>query len=332
MDGVVYGSTGQKRCKRVLIIRPGAIGDTLLSFPVLQALRSVAGPCHLSFVGNRALFSLAQACGVADVCFDYQEPCWSQLFLTSPPPSSSLRSPLRDVLDRCDLAVAWIRDEEGIVSQNLTTWGVSQVIVAPGRPMAGERIHVTTHLARTLEIPWIETEGLIRLQLMLPSIDIHSQFQTPPIALHCGSGGASKCWSVASFAQIVHRLWDLDQSVLLLAGPADQERLSTLLTLIGTPPSPHLLRVLVNEPLLNVASQIQHCQLYLGNDSGLTHLAALLGIPTLVLFGPTDPAIWQPCGPAVMILYEPDLHKLSVERVWAAVEDIRSRHLHSLLN
>jgi ADP-heptose:LPS heptosyltransferase len=44
------------------------------------------------------------------------------------------------------------------------------------------------------------------------------------------------------------------------------------------------------------------CRGYLGNDSGITHLAAALGIKTVAIFGPTDPAIYAPIGPAVTIL------------------------------
>jgi ADP-heptose:LPS heptosyltransferase len=76
-----------------------------------------------------------------------------------------------------------------------------------------------------------------------------------------------------------------------------------------------MLNLLLDAPLLEVAQQLQQCKCYLGNDSGITHLAAMLGIPTIALFGPTDPAIWQPPGPSVEVIYNPVLEQLPVEMV-----------------
>jgi ADP-heptose:LPS heptosyltransferase len=137
--------------------------------------------------------------------------------------------------------------------------------------------------------------------------------QSDRIAIHPGSGGAYKCWPVQHFAAVTQALWQYKVSVLLLSGPAEQERLAKLLGLLPTPPDQSLSHVLVDVPLLEVACQLQHCQHYLGNDSGLTHLAAMLGIPTVALFGPSDPLIWQPVGPSVTVLYEAALDNLGVE-------------------
>src|SRR5579884_786892 len=81
-----------------------------------------------------------------------------------------------------------------------------------------------------------------------------------------------------------------------------------------------LLQVLANRPLLEVASRLQACRCYLGNDSGITHLAALLGVPTIALFGPSDPAIWHPVGPAVKVIQERPLERLPVDTVMEAIE------------
>jgi ADP-heptose:LPS heptosyltransferase len=76
-----------------------------------------------------------------------------------------------------------------------------------------------------------------------------------------------------------------------------------------------MLNVLIDAPLVTVAEHIQRCKCYLGNDSGITHLAAMLSVPTIALFGPSDPAIWHPVGPDVEVIYEPVLEKLSVNMV-----------------
>ena len=60
--------------------------------------------------------------------------------------------------------------------------------------------------------------------------------------------------------------------------------------------------------------------LFLGNDAGVSHLAAATGAPTLALFGPTDPALWAPVGPRVATLRAPSasLAALDLEAVVAA--------------
>lgn len=83
-----------------------------------------------------------------------------------------------------------------------------------------------------------------------------------------------------------------------------------------------MLMTLRNAPLLDVARHLQHCDAYLGNDSGVTHLAALLGVPTVALFGPSDPVVWQPQGRAVRVLYEPRLEDIGVEMVLRALDGL----------
>ncbi|HEY4034392.1 MAG TPA: glycosyltransferase family 9 protein [Ktedonobacteraceae bacterium] len=303
----------------ILIIRPGAIGDTLLTFPVIQALKAQYHNPHVTFVGNRAVLPLILAYGIADEVFDYQDVRWAKLFL-----DTKDKVVQDEVLQRSELAICWLRDPEGVVERNLLAAGVKRVVVAPGRPTDGERIHIVTYLARTIGLSWHEHTWHDYLPLQQrQTIEQSSEYsstslpskQPDCIALHPGSGGAHKCWPVKHFAAVIQALWQHNVAVLLLAGPVEQERLTELLRLLPTPPNPNLLRTLVDAPLLDVAHQLQHSQRYLGNDSGLTHLAALLGMPTIALFGPSDPLIWQPIGPSVTVLYEPILENLRVETV-----------------
>ena len=68
-------------------------------------------------------------------------------------------------------------------------------------------------------------------------------------------------------------------------------------------------------PILMLAGVIQRSRVYLGNDSGVTHLAAAVGTPTLALFGPTSPAVWAPRGEHVGVLHEPRLDDLKEKTV-----------------
>ncbi len=289
----------------LLIIRPGAIGDTLLTFPVLRALRTQYSNPHITLLSNAAVLPLALDFGIVDEVSDYGHPQWSELFST---PHQGTRKgcpyhTLRDLLHRTDLAICWLRDPDGIVEQNMLRAGVKQVIMAPGRPPADSHVHVVEYLAETIGVGldigqlYSQTQGdrKVRLGEGHPG---EAQY----VAIHPGSGGASKCWPVPNFASIIEQLWQRNQHILLLGGPADHERLNDLLSRLESPPTQDMLKVLVDAPLLQVAHELQHCKGYLGNDSGITHLSAMLGIPTISLFGPTDPQIWRPLGPAVKVL------------------------------
>jgi len=71
--------------------------------------------------------------------------------------------------------------------------------------------------------------------------------------------------------------------------------------------------MLKHAPLLEVAQRLLQCRCYLGNDSGITHLAAMLGVPTVAIFGPTDPAISRPVGPFVKVLQRHTLEDVTVD-------------------
>ncbi|HLL80603.1 MAG TPA: hypothetical protein VKT25_13940, partial [Ktedonobacteraceae bacterium] len=81
----------------LLIIRPGAIGDTLLTFPVLSALRSTYPDARIAFVGNKAVLPLAMAWNLIDEASDYQSPQWGELFSTKGIQDVPLRERLRTI-------------------------------------------------------------------------------------------------------------------------------------------------------------------------------------------------------------------------------------------
>ncbi|HEX6479616.1 MAG TPA: glycosyltransferase family 9 protein [Ktedonobacteraceae bacterium] len=343
---------------QILVIRPGAIGDVLLTFPILQKLRKQYANPHITLVSNSVVLPLALASEIVDQAFDYQGIHWSELFS-----ETGIKTPsLHGLLAQTDLAICWLRDPDHIVEQNISKAGVKHVIVAPGRPPENLHIHIVDHLAATIAstIPndrgggvdeglgplWPPVLGVRHPRtsrsmrrggggvdeglgpLWPPAMGIHDApgdhasahfTPPPPIAIHPGSGSPAKCWPTKYFARVIERLWQQNLPVLLLAGPADLERLETILVLLSSPSKPELLQVLTNKPLLEVAHRLQGCRCYIGNDSGITHLAAMLGIPTVAIFGPSDPTIWHPIGPAVKVIQEHSLEQASVDLIMEAI-------------
>ena len=298
---------------RFLILRPGAIGDTLLTFPVLRALQAQYIHPHITFVGNASVLPLVLAFGVAEEALDYEHVQWSELFSTR-----GIHAPaLQDLLQRIDSAICWLHDPEGLVEHNLHMAGVRHMIIAPGRPQGN--LHIVEYMAQTIGLSK-PVETLTRFTLPGPG----ATYPDKVVAVHPGSGGTNKCWPTRHFATVIEWLWNLpgqDYPVFLLSGPADQERIHEILSRL-TPPEPALLKVIVNEPLLAVAHQLQQCRCYLGNDSGITHLAAMLGVPTIALFGPSDPATWRPVGPEVIVIRETTLEQLNINVVMDALKTV----------
>ncbi|HJT57910.1 MAG TPA: glycosyltransferase family 9 protein [Ktedonobacteraceae bacterium] len=291
----------------IFVIRPGAIGDVLLTLPVLRALREAHANPHITLVSNAVVLPLALASRIVDEGLDYQESRWSELFS-----DAGIRSPaVRGLLAHTNLAICWLRDPDSIVERNVREAGVQRVIVAPGRPPEGAHVHIVEYLGATVGVHPLP-DAFVKIH--------HRSTPNNTIAIHPGSGGVAKCWPLEKFVEVIKRLWQQNRSVLLLAGPADEKRLERMLEQLPSEPKRELLQVLENRPLLEVAQRLQACQCYLGNDSGITHLAAMLGVPTIALFGPSDPAVWRPVGPLVSIIREQPLERLPVDVVMGAIK------------
>ncbi len=312
---------------RILVIRPGAIGDVLLTFPALKAMREHYTNAHIMMVSNAQALPVALASEVAEEVSNYQDTRWSELFSTT-----GIRTPdLASLLDCTDLAICWIHDADGIVERNLRAAGVKRLIIAPGRPPEDTHIHIVDYLAQTVGLSsvgprlWmlnIQSGHLHHRASLVDKSAMGGAINRPLryVAIHTGSGGAKKCWPIRHFAAVIERLWQQNRPVLLLEGPADTEHVRNLLNLVPSPPAPEMLKMLTNAPLLELACQLQQCRCYLGNDSGITHLAAMLGIPTVAIFGPSDPAVWRPVGPSVKVIQERELEDVSVDVVMKAIE------------
>ncbi|HEY6543237.1 MAG TPA: glycosyltransferase family 9 protein [Ktedonobacteraceae bacterium] len=291
----------------ILAIRPGAIGDALLAFPTLHALRSKYAAKRIVFVSNASVLPVAQAWKVADEVADFEQTRWSELFSTT----GIRNAELRELLAATDMAICWLGDPDHRVETNLRQAGVKKIIVAPGRPPENSFAHVAEYLASTVKISAKEVR---QWHPTLPGAPNAGR----TVAIHPGSGSERKNWPIASYAEIIKSLWQEKCEVLLLAGPAEEQKLAYLQRHLKPPVG--LDRTLVSAPLLEITQQLQQCRGYLGNDSGITHLAAMLGVPTVAIFGPTSrTSNWEPLGRHVSIIQQPDLNFLTPYTVMAII-------------
>ncbi len=287
----------------IVMACPYKLGDALLTFPLLVALRAKYTNVHITFVGSPAVLPLAQAWHIAEVVREFDKH-WSKLF------SDELvhRSKLRKLLQQTDLALCWPTLSATMLRQNLLETGARNVIIL--KPPDEGSTHVMEHIAELAGVQPVQPEKIV-----LPytgSAGFHTY--KAPVALHPGCMEYRR-WPVASYAALVDALLRLRYPVLLLSGPNEAELLKTVQQQLTISPEKGMLTVLANAPLLEVARQLKQCGCFVGHDTGTSHLAGLLGIPTLVLFGPSNPAIWRPVGPAVKVIQHEPLADLSVDTV-----------------
>ena len=150
--------------------------------------------------------------------------------------------------------------------------------------------HAADFFARQVGAP----EGLY------PRLRLKPRAARDTIVIHPFSGGKTKNWPLDRFREVAERV---RCDVEWIAGP-EQE----------------LAGALRFESLLDLAEHMASARLYIGNDSGITHLAAATGVPTLALFGPTEPDVWGPRGSNVMLLREQPIGDLAVTTVLSAAQ------------
>jgi heptosyltransferase-3 len=306
---------------RILVLRPGAIGDTLVALPALLALRARYPGAHVTVAGNRAALPLVEAAGGADAWLPFDDPRVTRLFMSAAPQAD-------DVFLGFNVGVAWGRDPDGVLRASLQRRGVREIVVAPSRPAADQPVHVARHLTQTLAPLGIDpTADLLLPTFRIPADIIEAadaELRTaglasrPFVAMHAGSGSTTKNWPAERFCNVVDALRaEHALECVVLGGPADSEVL-----LVLRDRSDLHLAVFDERPLLFVAAILRRACAFLGNDSGLSHLAGMLGVPTLVLFGPSDPTHWLPLGPRVRHLKSEPLATLPEAHVLVELLDL----------
>jgi heptosyltransferase-2 len=120
----------------------------------------------------------------------------------------------------------------------------------------------------------------------------------PLVALHPGSGSPRKNWPAGNWQRLGDRIASGGARLLLIGGEADDSALDTLARSLSV----HAPLVARNLPLPTLAALLARCAAYFGHDTGISHIAAATGVPSMLLFGPTDPAVWAPLGEHVRII------------------------------
>lgn len=290
----------------VLVIRRGGLGDTLLMLPLLAALRREHPFAKLWFAGVLDFASVLFSHGAVDCAISSESlQLWSLGLdsVTGAQARARLSSFARILSD--DLTVA-------------TALPSCRVQTYDPRPLRDDA-PLAAQLALQLGLSISLADASLPSLPSLPTLpDVHERL---PIVLAPGSGGAIKCWPPERFvAQLASSLRHRGESLAVVVGPAEVERKDP-----RSFPWPPGTAFLVGLSCEQLALQLVKARAFVGNDSGVTHLAAALRVPTVAIFGPTEPRVWAPPQKHVRVVATrtqgpPDV---SVEVVLAALDSLR---------
>jgi ADP-heptose:LPS heptosyltransferase len=312
----------QRPLSAVLVVRGGAIGDFILTLPVLAALRRHYPAARLAVLGRPNIAVLAQAGGLAGEVRSIEDRRLTGFFVRD----GDLDPEFASFFARFDLVLSYLYDPDGVFRANLTRCSGARFIAGPHRPDESLPLHATEVFLKPLEaLGIVGADPVPRLRLGLPCPDRTpvSGTGSPTIALHPGSGSERKNWPEQKWGELISRLLD-DTSLdpLLVGGEAEGGRLHRL---AAGRPSPRL-HLLQDLPLVDLARRLSGCTAFIGHDSGISHLAAALGLPGVILWGDSVEAVWRPRSDRCLLLRDPrGLAELPVSRVLEALHSLRER-------
>jgi heptosyltransferase III len=303
---------------RILVIRGGAIGDFILTLPAIAALREHFPRAHLEVLGYRHIAQLALAGRLVDRVQSIEAGALAGFFARG----GNLAEELMDYFSEFDLILSYLYDPDQIFETNVGLCTGAQFIVGPHRADDAARIHAAKRYLQPLErLAIFDADPIPRLNVSRRPLPVE---QSPSmrnlIALHPGSGSERKNWPEPNWAALLqHLMGSTDFDVLLMGGEAEGERLHRLAGLLV----PGRGQVAQSLPLAELAHLLLGCRAFVGHDSGISHLAAAVGLPGLVLWGDTAEEVWRPASDKVIVVRHPaGLAHLSVEEVAAQLDSI----------
>jgi len=324
--------------KRIIFIHGGAIGDLVQTLPAMAAVRAAWPGAMVTLIGRPERAALAVLAGAAERIVDI-ETCglWRLM--------GEADAPALPVLDGADLVIDLFTKGRLAARAHKRTANGEISPLAPAAPGLGRDDRRVVSVDPLPPEEWDRSAAAWILDQVRQALGLTASSETPVIqlsragedaaralpascrmgerfvAVHPGSGSTAKNWPADRFAAVARRVRDeTERDVVWLAGPAEQER--------GTlPPTPTGDTVLADLALEQVAGILALADGYLGNDSGITQMAAAVrrpdgrATPTVALFGPTDPRVWAPRGEHVQVIAAADgaMESITVEEVCEAV-------------
>jgi ADP-heptose:LPS heptosyltransferase len=285
----------RKATNELLIVHQGALGDFVAIFPAIMRLKKYYQRIDVLCQGQ--LGKLAAKLGLVKQCYPLEAASFASLY------TDEIDHRVKNTFKRYAKIVLFSRSQQ--LEQSLNRITGDQCLRLPPQPSAEEPIHITTYAIQNLvREGWL---GKADAALADSCSSIHPQKNKKrpagrkKILIHPGSGSIRKRWPISQFKQIESKLKSEGLKPEFVLGPAELDLADQLAHQDRT--------IHFCSDLSDLVDLYQSAEGYIGNDSGASHLAAFMGLPTVVIFGPADPARWKPNGRSVEVV-RPELECL----------------------
>ncbi len=272
-----------------MLVHAGALGDFVLALRVVEAMRGARAD-GITLLGRSAFFELGRSAGM-DRFIDFEAGSLHALY------RNELRLP-DDTSARLvghTLVVNMAGGDAVFVGRLAAATGGRVIDIDP-MSRTGSSRHITDQWLLDLNAAGIATEGVGPPRIEVPAD--RSDVTRRTIIIHPGSGGRAKCWPIERFVELASRLSLGGCVVRFVVGPTELDRWSEAEHARLSAAAP----IVKRERLIDLVALLATADYFVGNDSGVTHLAAAVGTPVTAIFGPTDPRVWRPLGDHVKVL------------------------------
>ena len=300
------GSKKPSEVQSILVVHQGALGDFILALPALETIRKAFPRARSVIMGYPRILELVQERFYAEDVFSVDQKGMASFFNRE----GNLDFTLSEFFKTFDLIAVFGKDAEGTVIGNLRRVCQGRILPINSFPPWDEKVHITEHLLKQFTrygLPRSKPHPKLYLKEsdrewardFWKSKGVPRVERSKVIILHPGSGSKKKVWPLDQFLNLARTLQDrLRSKILIVLGPAEGPEVRRAFEGMG-PKAPILAKGLT---LLQLASVMEGCWFFIGNDSGISHMAAALGLPTLVIFGPTDQKVWSPKGKKAFVV------------------------------
>jgi heptosyltransferase-3 len=275
--------------KLSIVYHTGGLGDFITTFPAISEWNRRNSGFRKILLGKPSYGILGVHAGLFDEVWDVERPAFSWLYS----PEQQIPESARKMFLQITSALLFTSYDSPVLAR-FREFKIKPLLFQD--PFPQQRIHISEYHS-----------SLIKNDSSMTGPKWHQLFPHPDfknkadklledagkfVALHPGSGSERKNWPINKFAELAEKLREKGFRVVWIAGPAEED--------LSFPSTDILVR---NAPLPLLVHMFARSCLYVGNDSGISHLAAACGAPCVVLFGPSDPAVWKPPGKNVGIVF-----------------------------
>ena len=267
---------------RILVVRGGAIGDFILTLPVFDALRETYPNAFVGCLAPAGLGELALTAGLADEIQDLDGREWAEFFVSE----GSLDPNMVTWLSQFELIISFLHDSKEVWANNIRRNCSARLIQRCARPSDENNRPASIILLSALEeIGIYDADPLPRIEMDAAKSDCFD------LAVHPGSGSELKNWPIDKWCEFLD-VWLLNNPgrILVVGGEAETGKMSRIKQSID----PAFADFLENESLPEVSRRLKSSQIFIGHDSGISHLATALGVPSIILWGSTNRTVWGP--------------------------------------